>query len=301
MGILNVTPDSFSDGGRYYKLSNAIEHALKMLQHGADIIDIGGESTRPGAKPVPLKQELKRVIPVIENLVRIKPDIVISIDTYKSRVAEESIKAGARIVNDISGLSFDKNMADVVARYQVPVVIMHIKGTPQTMQINPTYRNLKKEMFEYFRSRIKYALTRGIKRNQIIIDPGLGFGKRLEDNYTILGFLDELHSLGHPIMLGPSRKSFIWKVLGRTPDALIAGTSAVVCLALLKGVQFIRVHDVRKIKQVMTQHRTLFKSGGNEFFLFNPIRQASPNCDKRTFLRNPDRTIPISLVKTNLF
>jgi dihydropteroate synthase len=252
MGILNVTPDSFSDGNKFYKLAESIPHALDMIEDGADIIDIGGESTRPGARPLPLDEELKRVIPVIEYLVRIRPDIIISIDTYKAKVAEAAIQAGARMVNDISGLGMDEQMAEVVARYKVPMIMMHIKGTPKDMQVNPRYKNLKKEMFDYFRQRIAYAVKRGVKKSQIIIDPGLGFGKRLEDNYRILGWVDELHKLGQPIMLGPSRKSFIGKVLNLPPEERLEGTAAVVAYAVFKGVQFIRVHDVNEMKRVVT-------------------------------------------------
>jgi len=259
VGILNVTPDSFSDGNKYYRLSAAVSHALEMIEDGADIIDIGGESTRPGSKPVSLEVECKRVIPVIENLVRIKPDILISVDTYKSNVAEEAIKAGARIINDISGLGFDKQMVSVAARYKTPVILMHIKGTPQTMQINPTYRNLKAEIFDYFRKRINLAVKSGIDKKQIIIDPGLGFGKRLEDNYKILGWLEELHKLGQAIMVGPSRKSFIGKLLGLPPQERIEGTAVAVTCAVLKGVQFIRVHDVKEIKRVITVVETINK------------------------------------------
>ncbi|MBI5779294.1 MAG: dihydropteroate synthase [Planctomycetes bacterium] len=251
VGVLNVTPDSFSDGNRFHKLTESIPHALEMIEQGADIIDIGGESTRPGAKPLPLDAELNRVIPVIENLVRIRPDIIISIDTYKARVAEAAIKAGARIVNDISALGFDPGMAAVVARYKVPVILMHIKGTPQMMQVNPVYKNIKQEIFSYFIKRISYAVKNGIKRSQIIVDPGLGFGKRSYDNYRILGWLDDLHSLGQPIMFGPSRKSFIGKILDLPPEDRLEGTAAVVAHAVFKGVQFVRVHDVRQMKRVI--------------------------------------------------
>ncbi|MEW6026473.1 MAG: dihydropteroate synthase [Planctomycetota bacterium] len=289
VGILNVTPDSFSDGNRFYKLSRSIPHALDMIEDGADIIDIGGESTRPGAKPLPLNEELKRVIPVIEYLVRIRPDIIISIDTYKAKVAEAAIQAGARMVNDISGLGMDEQMAEVVARYKAPLIMMHIKGTPRDMQVNPRYKNLKKEMFDYFRQRIAYALKRGVKKSQIIIDPGLGFGKRLEDNYKILGWVDELHKLGRPIMLGPSRKSFIGKVLhpvrsghkrenntlikeglslsdasngaGLPPEERLEGTAAVVAYAVFKGIQFLRVHDVKEMKRVVTIAEIILRSG----------------------------------------
>lgn len=259
VGILNVTPDSFSDGNKYYRLSKAIDHALEMIENGADIIDIGGESTRPGSKPVLSGVECKRVIPIIENLVRIKPNILISIDTYKSEVANEAIKAGARIVNDISGLGFDSKMVSVVSRYKIPVILMHIKKTPQTMQINPTYSNLKSEIFSYFKERINFAVKRGIDKKQIIIDPGLGFGKRLEDNYKILGWLEELHELGQSIMVGPSRKSFIGKLLGLPPQELIEGTAAVVTCAVLKGVHFIRIHDIKEMKRVITIAETINK------------------------------------------
>jgi len=259
VGVLNVTPDSFSDGNRFYKLSESIPHALEMIEHGADIIDIGGESTRPGAQPLPLEVEFKRVIPVIENLVRIRPDIIISIDTYKAKVAEAAIKAGARMVNDISGLGFDPEMVNVVARYQMPLILMHIKGTPQMMQVNPAYKNLRQEIFDYFRKRINYAVKKGIKRSQIIIDPGLGFGKRLEDNYKILGWLEKLHKLGQPIMLGPSRKSFIGKALNLPTEDRLEGTAAVVAYAVSKDVQFVRVHDVREMKRVVTILETINK------------------------------------------
>lgn len=262
VGILNVTPDSFSDGNKYYRLSAAVCHALEMIENGADIIDIGGESTRPGSKPVLPEVECKRVIPIIENLVRIKPDILISIDTYKSEVAEEAIKAGARIINDISGLGFDPQMASLAARYKIPLILMHIKGTPQTMQINPVYTNLKTEIFDYFRKRIDFAVKSGIDKKQIILDPGLGFGKRLEDNYKILGWLDELHKLGQAIMVGPSRKSFIGKLLGLPPQERIEGTAAAVTCAVLKGVQFIRVHDVKEMKRVITIAETINKYAG---------------------------------------
>lgn len=252
VGILNVTPDSFSDGNKFYRLAQSVPHGLEMAQAGADIIDVGGESTRPGSAPLALDEELKRVIPVIENLVRAQPDILISIDTYKAKVAEEAIKSGARIINDISGLAFDPEMARVAARYKVPVILMHIKGTPRNMQLNPSYRNLKKEIFDYFRKRIAFAVKNGINRNQIIIDPGIGFGKRLEDNYKILGWIDELHKLGNPIMVGPSRKSFIGKVLNLPLQERVEGTAAVVGYAVTKGVQFVRVHDVKEMKRIIT-------------------------------------------------
>jgi len=251
MGVLNVTPDSFSDGGKFYEPEIAINHALQMLDEGADIIDIGGESTRPGAEPLPIDIELKRVIPIIQSIIKARPDAVISIDTYKSIAAEKSIKAGAKIVNDISGLSFDPEMKNVIREYKVPVVIMHIKGTPRNMQENPYYEDLMGELIQYFRERINLALEAGIRKNQIIIDPGIGFGKRIEDNYVILNHLDELASLGYTVLVGPSRKSFVGKVLNLPPAERIWGTAAAVAIAVYKGVNIIRVHDVKEMIQVV--------------------------------------------------
>ena len=251
MGVLNVTPDSFSDGGKFYEPEIAINHALQMLDEGADIIDIGGESTRPGAEPLPTDIELKRVIPIIQSIIKARPDAVISIDTYKSIVAEKSIKAGAKIVNDISGLSFDPEMKNVIREYKVPVVIMHIKGTPRNMQENPYYEDLMGELIQYFRERVNLAFEAGIRKNQIIIDPGIGFGKRVEDNYVLLNHIDELASLGYTVLVGPSRKSFIGKILNLPPAERIWGTAAAVAIAVYKGVNIIRVHDVKEMIQVV--------------------------------------------------
>ncbi|MFH1227832.1 MAG: dihydropteroate synthase [Planctomycetota bacterium] len=250
MGILNVTPDSFSDGGKFYNHKHAIKHALKMVESGADIIDIGGESTRPGAQQISLSEELKRVIPIIKTIIKLRPCTIISIDTYKSKVAEAAINAGARIINDISGLLFDKQMPDVAYKYKTPVVIMHIKGTPRNMQDNPYYKNIIKEIKEYFRRKIAFALSKGINKNQIIIDPGIGFGKRLEDNYVILKRLSELKTLGYPILVGPSRKAFIGKALNLPPGERLFGTVASVAISILNGANIVRVHDVSEMKQV---------------------------------------------------
>lgn len=251
MGILNVTPDSFSDGGKFYDTQLAIEHGLKLLSEGADILDIGGESTRPGAKPVSVEEELKRVIPVIEGIKKEAPDALISIDSYKSEVAEQAIKAGARMVNDISGLRFDHRMVEVVSRYQVPVVIMHIKGTPKDMQDNPQYEDLISEIRQYFLQQIKFAVEHGISQDRIIIDPGIGFGKKLEHNYEILAHLEEFKELGYPILVGPSRKSFIGNILNLPPQERLWGTAAAVTAAILKGAEIIRVHDVKEMLQVI--------------------------------------------------
>lgn len=256
MGILNCTPDSFADGGRYFEKEAAIAHGRRMVEAGADLIDVGGESTRPagtygaGAKPVSAADELQRVIPVIAALAQSTP-AMISIDTYKSSVAEAAIEAGAGLVNDISGLQFDPRMADVVARHRVPAVIMHIKGTPRDMQQNPAYENLMDELYQYFEQRLEQARHAGIPREQIIIDPGLGFGKRLQDNYEILQRLEEFRGLGCPLLIGPSRKSFIGKVLDLPVEERLEGTAAAAALAVAHGAHIVRVHDVKEIHRVV--------------------------------------------------
>ncbi len=250
MGILNVTPDSFSDGGEFYERDQAVKHALQMIEDGADIIDIGGESTRPGAAQVSLEEELNRTVPVIEGIKKANSTALISIDTYKAKVAEAALKAGAMIVNDISGLGFDSNLPQIVARYKVPVVIMHIQGTPRDMQKNPDYQDLISEITLYFRERIKIALDAGIPQEQIIIDPGIGFGKKSEQNYEILRRLDEFKTLGQPLMIGPSRKSFIGHVLNLPAHERLEGTAAAVTLGILKGAQLIRVHDIKAMTRV---------------------------------------------------
>ncbi len=244
MGILNVTPDSFFDGGRYLSFQNAIDHALRMVEEGADIIDIGGESTRPGAEPVSIDEELRRVIPIIEALSK-KISIPISIDTYKAKVAEKAIEAGATIVNDISGLRFDPEMAKVVSRYKVPVVIMHIKGTPRDMQKNPHYEALIPEIIEYLRNSIVIAKQAGVDENMIIIDPGIGFGKLPQHNLQILKNLKEFSKLGKPILIGVSRKSFIGYVLNESsPEKRLEGTASAVAVSVINGANIVRVHDV---------------------------------------------------------
>ncbi|GAB4540343.1 MAG: dihydropteroate synthase [Thermodesulfovibrionia bacterium] len=257
MGILNVTPDSFSDGGLYLDKDSAIRRALRMVDEGADIIDIGGESTRPGSEPVSVDEETRRVIPVIEAI-RDKVSVPISIDTYKSRVAKLAIKAGASIVNDISGLRFDKRMPDVVARYGVGVVIMHIKGTPKDMQKNPVYKSLIPEIMDYIREGIMIARRAGIKEDKIIIDPGIGFGKTTEHNLEVLKRLNEFTGFEKPILIGPSRKSFIGNILNcylRHPGGLpvaerLEGTASAVAIGIFNGADIIRVHDVKEMVRV---------------------------------------------------
>ena len=243
MGILNVTPDSFSDGGLYMDPHKAISRGIELASQGADIIDIGGESTRPGSKPLPADEELRRVIPVIEAL-SAKVEIPISIDTHKSSIAEKAIEAGAEMINDISGLKFDRNMADVAAKYDVPVVLMHIKGTPEVMQVDLHYDCLLTEIMEYLEQSIEIAEGAGIDPRLIIIDPGIGFGKSVGDNLKIIRHLAELKSLGKPILLGPSRKSFIGKILNAPVDQRDEGTLASISAAIMNGANIIRVHDV---------------------------------------------------------
>jgi len=251
MGILNITTDSFYDGGKYISIDKAVKHALKMVDEGADIIDIGGESTRPGAEPISVDEELKRVIPVIEILSK-KLSIPISIDTYKAKVAEEAINAGATIINDISGLRFDPLMPEVASKYKVPVIIMHIKGTPKDMQKNPQYDALIPEITEYLRGSIVLAKQAGVEENMIIIDPGIGFGKLLDHNLQIIKNLKEFTQLGKPILIGVSRKSFIGKILNdASPSERLEGTASSVAISVINGANIVRVHDVGFMSKVV--------------------------------------------------
>ncbi len=249
MGVLNVTPDSFSDGGKFFKPEAAINQALRMVEQGADIIDVGGESTRPGADAITVEEELRRVIPVIKEITK-KTDIPVSIDTYKSEVAKEALDAGAEMINDISALRFDPQMKEVAARYNVPVVLMHIKGTPKNMQDNPFYENLIQEISDYLKESIELAENSGIDEEKIIIDPGIGFGKRLEDNLEILRNLEKLTSLRKPILVGLSRKSFIGKVLDLPLAERMEGSLAALAVAICNGANILRVHDVKESKRV---------------------------------------------------
>lgn len=253
MGILNVTPDSFSDGGRFFSLESAVAHARQLIREGADIIDVGGESTRPGAEPVPAEEELRRVLPVI-RAIRKEFSVPISIDTYKAIVAEAALAAGANIVNDISALRFDPQMVEVVAHARVPVVLMHMLGTPQTMQQNPVYTDVVREIKEFLGERIAFARAHGIR--EIIIDPGIGFGKTVAHNVEILRRLSELKDLGCPILIGTSRKSFIGKLGGTEENPLpiserLEGTIASNVIAVLHGAQIVRVHDVAAMKRAL--------------------------------------------------
>jgi len=248
VGILNITPDSFSDGGKYYQSEQAIERGIQMVEEGADIIDIGAESTRPGAEPVSDDEELRRLIPILEGLLE-QVDVPISIDTYKSSVAETTLKSGAHLINDISGLRFDYRMKEVIAEHQIPVIIMHIKGEPRNMQQNPHYDDLMSEIYDYLADSIQIAIEAGIKRNNIVIDPGIGFGKRMQDNYEILRRLSEFEGLDCPILIGPSRKSFIGNVLNLPPDQRLEGTLAAVTIGIQNGAHIVRVHDVKQVSR----------------------------------------------------
>lgn len=245
MAILNITPDSFSDGGNNLSVSSAVKTALQMVEDGADILDIGGESSRPGAEPVSEKEEINRVIPVIKAI-RKETKIPISIDTYKSETAKQALASGADIVNDISALRFSQAMGEVVAQNNAPLIMMHMLGTPKEMQKNPGYENVNDEIIRFFQQRIMYAESAGISKEKIIIDPGIGFGKRLEDNLSILKNLELYKLLDCPILIGTSRKSFINAVHSTKKDAKnrIGGSIASVLVALSNGADLIRVHDV---------------------------------------------------------
>ena len=258
MGVLNVTPDSFSDGGQFNSLEKAVEHAVDMEKQGADIIDIGGESTRPGAEKVLANSEIERVIPVIEQLVG-KLKIPISIDTYKSKIAQQALDLGACMVNDITALQGDKNLASLVSDYDVPICLMHMKGNPRNMQIKPEYDNIILEIKSFLKERAEYAMFCDIKKDNIIVDPGLGFGKRtgrgIEDNCEILNRLSELKKLGFPILIGASRKTFIGNVCGGSNPLPISerleGSLAAACIGVMNGADFVRVHDVRETRRII--------------------------------------------------
>jgi dihydropteroate synthase len=249
-GIVNVTPDSFSDGNKFLDPERAYDQALKLIEDGADIIDIGGESTRPGADKVSIYEEKKRIIPVIKKLSG-RINIPISIDTYKSGVAQAAIDEGAEIINDISGLRFDKKMPALAAKYEVPVIIMHIKGKPHNMQSNPSYNNIFTEITDYLRNSIEIALKAGIIKEKLIIDPGIGFGKNINNNLELIKGLRQFKILGRPILLGTSRKSFIGKILGLGVEERLEGTIASSVAGFMQGANFLRVHDVRSVKMAI--------------------------------------------------
>jgi dihydropteroate synthase len=250
MGIVNVTPDSFSDGGQYESHEQAIAQGLRLAAEGADIIDIGGESTRPGAQPVSAAEEIERILPVIQEL-SARISVPISVDTSKAEVARQALAAGAEMVNDVSALRFDPDMGAVVAAYKVPVVLMHMQGTPRTMQRHIHYESLLDEIQVFLQERIEYAVQSGIAVDRIIVDPGIGFGKSTEkDNFTILKHLSAFSALGRPVLVGTSRKAFIGRLLNAPVHEREPGTAATVAIAVYNGAHFIRVHDVKTMSMV---------------------------------------------------
>ncbi len=250
VGILNVTPDSFSDGGRFLDTGAALAHALSLVSEGADVIDIGGESTRPGAEKVSLDDELARVVPVIEKL-RAVSNTPISVDTYKSAVARAAVDKGADLINDISGLRFDPAMAETAAFLNVPVVVMHMKGEPKSMQADPVYENLIEDIYTYFEESIRIAEKAGVPRERILIDPGIGFGKTFPHNFSILHNLKRLSELGLPILVGASRKSFLGSLSNAEADDRLVESLAAAVIAASNGAHFIRVHDVAATKRAL--------------------------------------------------
>ncbi|BCL68684.1 dihydropteroate synthase [Vibrio nigripulchritudo] len=249
MGILNVTPDSFSDGGKFNRIDHALEQARSMIQAGASIIDIGGESTRPGAPEVSLQEELNRVIPVITAL-RAKSDVWISIDTSKAEVMKQAVEAGADIINDVRALQ-EPGAIEVAADAGVPVCLMHMQGQPRTMQSNPKYQDVLLEVGEFLNERVTACEKAGIKKEQLILDPGFGFGKTLAHNYHLLANLEKFHQFGIPILAGMSRKSMIFKLLEKQPAECVVGSVTCASIAALKGAQIIRVHDVPETVEAM--------------------------------------------------
>ena len=256
MGIVNVTPDSFSDGGQFSDVSLAVEHGLRLVAEGADILDIGGESTRPGAVPVPEEEELRRVLPVIRTLSR-QTRIPLSIDTYKAEVARQCLAAGAVIVNDISGLTFDPKMTAVCRESTCGVVVMHIQGTPQTMQLEPRYDNVVADLRRHFSQRLDDLEAAGIARERIVLDPGIGFGKTAEHNLELLAHIAEFHALGRPVLIGHSRKRFLKKILGREVEERNAGTVGVSIALAEQGADILRIHDVRATHDALLAWQTV--------------------------------------------
>ena len=259
MGIVNVTPDSFSDGGQFDSVSAAVEHALKLADDGADILDVGGESTRPGAAPVLMDEELRRVVPVVREIAR-QTRVPISIDTYKAEVARQCLDAGAVIVNDISGLTFDSDMPRVCRDSSCGVIVMHIQGTPQTMQFEPRYDDVVADVCGHFARRLDELEAAGIARERIVLDPGIGFGKTAEHNLQLLSRIAELHALGRPVLVGHSRKRFLKKLLGREVEERNAGTLGVSIALAAQGTDILRVHDVQATRDALLAWRTVLNA-----------------------------------------
>jgi dihydropteroate synthase len=261
MGIVNVTPDSFADGGRLSGPEEAVRYGLQLVQEGADLLDIGGESTRPGATPVAVEEELARVVPVVRGLAG-RTRVPLSVDTCKAEVARQCLEAGAHIINDVTALG-DPGMAEVVRRHGAGVVLMHMQGTPATMQINPTYKEVVTDIGRFFQDRLQAAAAAGIGLERVVLDPGIGFGKTLAHNLTLLARLEEFQRLGRPVCLGVSRKGFIGKVLGRPVEERLAGSLAAVCYAMgQRAVQVARVHDVRETRDAVTMFTAIAEGVG---------------------------------------
>jgi dihydropteroate synthase len=260
MGILNVTPDSFHDGGNYINVEDAVRRAHQIASEGADIIDVGGESTRPGSKSVSAQEEIERVCPVIETIAS-ELDLPISVDTRKSGVAEAAVRAGATIINDISGLTFDEKIAGIAAEYSTGLVLMHIKGTPENMQVDPVYDDLIGEISDFLRIAREKAVDAGVERTKIILDPGIGFGKTLEDNYKILNNIQRFRELGSPLLIGLSNKSLIGRLYSDNPSRL-PGTIALNTVSILNGADMIRVHHVKEHRLALDALMKLMEVAG---------------------------------------
>jgi dihydropteroate synthase len=262
MGILNVTPDSFSDGGRFFDPEIAVKHAIALVEDGADILDIGGESTRPGADPVGVDEEIRRVVPVIEAA-RGMLDVPISIDTAKAEVADAALDAGAVIVNDVSAGRFDPKMLELVARSGGAVILMHMLGEPRTMQKDPSYRDVVKDVRDFLAARAEAAIAAGVARDKIVVDPGFGFGKTREHNLRMLKELRAFTELGFPVLAGTSRKSFIGTTLDLPVEERLEGTAATVALAVVNGAAIVRVHDPGPMRRVASMVEAVLEAGGD--------------------------------------
>jgi dihydropteroate synthase len=250
MGVLNITPDSFSDGGLFFQSDKAIAQGEALAAQGADLLDIGGESTRPFSDPISNQEEIQRIVPVIREM-RKRISIPLSVDTYKAEVAKAALDAGAGLVNDISALRFDPDLAKVIAEYRVPVILMHMQGTPRDMQVNPQYNHLLEDIHQFFLERIALAQSQGISREHILLDPGIGFGKTFSQNLTLIKRLDYFQDLDQPLVLGTSRKAFIGKLTGQEPLNRDWGTAATLAVGAWQGAHMVRVHNVAAAKQVM--------------------------------------------------
>ena len=252
VGILNVTPDSFSDGGDFFDPEAAAEHAAAMLDEGADMLDVGGESTRPGSDPVSQEEEIRRVVPVLKRILSVRPEAVISVDTYRSGTAKAALEAGASLVNDVTALRGDPGMVSLIEEAACPVILMHMQGEPKTMQKEPNYQDVVREVRDFLAERAEYAVAAGVRLENIIVDPGIGFGKDFEHNLALLRNLDALVDLGFPVLIGTSRKSFVERITGaQEARDRVFGTVATTVLAFEQGATFFRVHDVRANRQAL--------------------------------------------------